>query len=138
MTACLLLRNPTLCHSNIMIWSSKSLRVLERAGIITHSVLPWASPIVVVPKMSGLLHLRVILLLPLMPLAEVSASYDWCLLPNFTCGGGDRGYILFMGLVVQVQNSFHFSWGSPVLWCWNASPSIVMELILLIPKTHVI
>ena len=31
-------------------WVQKELDTLEKAGVITRSVLPWASPIVIVPK----------------------------------------------------------------------------------------
>ena len=31
-------------------WVQKELEILEKAGVIVRSVLPWASPIVVVPK----------------------------------------------------------------------------------------
>ena len=31
-------------------WVQKELDTLEKAGVITHSVSPWASPIVIVPK----------------------------------------------------------------------------------------
>ena len=34
-------------------WVQKEVEQLERAGIITRSVLPWASPIVIVPKKSA-------------------------------------------------------------------------------------
>ena len=33
-------------------WVQKELEILEKAGVIVRSVLPWASPIVVVPKRS--------------------------------------------------------------------------------------
>ena len=33
-------------------WVQKEVEQLERAGIITRSVLPWVSPIVIVPKKS--------------------------------------------------------------------------------------
>ena len=31
-------------------WVQKELNILEKAGVITRSVSPWASPIVIVPK----------------------------------------------------------------------------------------
>ena len=31
-------------------WVQKELDTLEKAGVITHSVSPWASPIVIIPK----------------------------------------------------------------------------------------
>ena len=31
-------------------WVQKELEILEKAGVIMRSVLPWASPIVIVPK----------------------------------------------------------------------------------------
>ena len=31
-------------------WVQKELEILEKAGVIVRSVLPWASPVVVVPK----------------------------------------------------------------------------------------
>ena len=31
-------------------WVQRELEILEKAGVIVRSVLPWASPIVVVPK----------------------------------------------------------------------------------------
>ena len=34
-------------------WVQKELEILEKAGVIVRSVLPWASPIVVVPKRSA-------------------------------------------------------------------------------------
>ena len=37
-------------------WVKKELNILEAAGIIVRSVLPWASPIVVVPKRSALVN----------------------------------------------------------------------------------
>ena len=35
-------------------WAQKEVEQLERMGIITRSVSPWASPIVIVPKKSAL------------------------------------------------------------------------------------
>ena len=35
-------------------WVQKELNTLEKAGVITRSVLPWASPIVIVPKRTAL------------------------------------------------------------------------------------
>ena len=35
-------------------WVQKELNTLEKAGVITRSVLPWASPIVIVPKRMAL------------------------------------------------------------------------------------
>ena len=35
-------------------WVQKELNMLEKAGVITRSVLPWASPIVIVPKRMAL------------------------------------------------------------------------------------
>ena len=35
-------------------WMQKELEILEKAGVIVRSVLPWASPIVVVPKRTAL------------------------------------------------------------------------------------
>ena len=35
-------------------WVQKDLDTLEKAGVITRSVLPWASPIVIVPKRTAL------------------------------------------------------------------------------------
>ena len=35
-------------------WIQKELNTLEKAGVITRSVLPWASPIVIVPKNTAL------------------------------------------------------------------------------------
>ena len=35
-------------------WVQKELNMLEKAGVITRSVLPWASPIVIVPKRTAL------------------------------------------------------------------------------------
>ena len=35
-------------------WVQKELDILEKAGVITRSVLPWASPIVIVPKRTAL------------------------------------------------------------------------------------
>ena len=34
-------------------WVRKEISTLERAGIITKSILPWASPVVIVPKKSA-------------------------------------------------------------------------------------
>ena len=34
-------------------WVCKEISTLERAGIITKSILPWASPVVIVPKKSA-------------------------------------------------------------------------------------
>ena len=34
-------------------WVQKELEILEKAGEIVRSVLPWASPIVIVPKRMG-------------------------------------------------------------------------------------
>ena len=34
-------------------WVSKEISTLERAGIITKSISPWASPMVIVPKKSA-------------------------------------------------------------------------------------
>ena len=34
-------------------WVQKEIRTLERAGIITKSISPWASPVVIVPKKSA-------------------------------------------------------------------------------------
>ena len=34
-------------------WVKHELNILEAAGIIVHSVSPWASPLVVVPKRSA-------------------------------------------------------------------------------------
>ena len=31
-------------------WVQRELEILEKAGVIVRSVLPWASPIVIVPK----------------------------------------------------------------------------------------
>ena len=31
-------------------WVQKELKILEKAGVIVRSVLPWASPIVIVPE----------------------------------------------------------------------------------------
>ena len=36
-----------------MAWVQKELEILEKAGVRVRSVLPWASPIVVVPKSSA-------------------------------------------------------------------------------------
>ena len=38
-------------------WVQKELNTLEKAGVITRSVLPWASPIVIVPKRMALENL---------------------------------------------------------------------------------
>ena len=35
-------------------WVQKELDTLEKAGVITRSVSPWASPIVIVPKRTAL------------------------------------------------------------------------------------
>ena len=35
-------------------WVQKELNMLEKAGVITRSVSPWASPIVIVPKRMAL------------------------------------------------------------------------------------
>ena len=35
-------------------WVQKELDTLEKAGVITRSILPWASPIVIVPKRTAL------------------------------------------------------------------------------------
>ena len=35
-------------------WVQKEISTLERAGIITKSISPWASPVVIVPKKSAL------------------------------------------------------------------------------------
>ena len=35
-------------------WVQKELNILEKAGVITRSVSPWASPIVIVPKRTAL------------------------------------------------------------------------------------
>ena len=45
-------RNLTLCHSNID-WVQQEIESLERVGIITRSVSPWASPVILVPKKSA-------------------------------------------------------------------------------------
>ena len=51
--------NPPLCQRPYMLplkhaeWIKKELNILEAAGIIVHSVSPWASPIVDVPKGSA-------------------------------------------------------------------------------------
>ena len=34
-------------------WVKRELNILEKAGVIVHSVSPWASPIVIVPKRSA-------------------------------------------------------------------------------------
>ena len=34
-------------------WVQKEISTLERAGIITKSISPWASPVVIVPKKSA-------------------------------------------------------------------------------------
>ena len=34
-------------------WVQKEITTLERAGIITKSISPWASPVVIVPKKSA-------------------------------------------------------------------------------------
>ena len=34
-------------------WVQKEITTLEKAGIITKSISPWASPVVIVPKKSG-------------------------------------------------------------------------------------
>ena len=36
-----------------MEWVRQELEALEKAGVITRSVSPWASPIVIVPKKSA-------------------------------------------------------------------------------------
>ena len=36
-----------------MDWVRQELETLEKAGVITRSVSPWASPIVIVPKKSA-------------------------------------------------------------------------------------
>ena len=35
-------------------WVQKELDTLEKAGVITRSISPWASPIVIVPKRTAL------------------------------------------------------------------------------------
>ena len=35
-------------------WVQQELEILEKAGVIVKSVSPWASPIVIVPKRTGL------------------------------------------------------------------------------------
>ena len=51
--------NPPVCQRPYILplkhaeWVKKELNILEAAGIIVTSVLPWASPIVVVPKRSA-------------------------------------------------------------------------------------
>ena len=36
-----------------MTWVQQEIKSLERAGVITRSVSPWASPVVMVPKKSA-------------------------------------------------------------------------------------
>ena len=51
--------NPPVCQRPYTLplkhaeWVKKELNILEAAGIIVRSVLPWASPIVIVPKRSA-------------------------------------------------------------------------------------
>ena len=51
--------HPPICQKPYMLalkhykWVQKEVEQLERMGIITRSVSPWASPIVIVPKKSA-------------------------------------------------------------------------------------
>ena len=51
--------HPSICQKPYTLalkhyeWVQKEVEQLERAGIITRSVSPWASPIVIVPKKSA-------------------------------------------------------------------------------------
>ena len=65
-------------------WVQKELNTLEKAGVITRSVSPWASPIVIVPKrtvINSLLpkvnkaHLKVKGVLTLVPLPKIDEIY---------------------------------------------------------------
>ena len=52
--------HPPICQKPYMLalkhyeWEQKEVEQLEQTGIITRSVSPWASPIVIVPKKSAL------------------------------------------------------------------------------------
>ena len=46
-------RSHTLCHSSTTAGFQQEIESLERAGVITRSVFPWASPVIVVLKKSA-------------------------------------------------------------------------------------
>ena len=47
-------QKPYTLHLKHTEWVLRELEILEKAGVIVRSVLPWAGPIVVVPKRTAL------------------------------------------------------------------------------------